>query len=252
MATIWQKKIKGNRYEVRASRNTYSLYTNGVCHSEYNSYNISTGSYWDLLILPIFFYANKNNIKRILVLGVGGGAVINQIMSLMSPEIVVGIEVNPMHLYIARRFFEVERPEVKLIEADAVSWLMDYSDAPFDMIIEDMFTEKQKDPVRFIDANADWFELLDKNLSKTGILSLNFISRKELQDCGYFKDSVYKKKFQSVFQLTVPGLDNYIGIFLRQKVNTTELRNNLNQNPVFKKALQNRKLNYRIRNLRKL
>jgi len=44
MAIIWQKNIDGTKYEVRAAGKTRRLYTNGVCHSEFNPDKLVTGS----------------------------------------------------------------------------------------------------------------------------------------------------------------------------------------------------------------
>ena len=75
MAIIWQKKVRDNLYEVRSAGKSRRLYKNGVCHSQYNPGSIMTGSIWDLLLLPAC-YQTGVNYKKILVLGVGGGAVI--------------------------------------------------------------------------------------------------------------------------------------------------------------------------------
>jgi len=71
MAVIWQKKIAGTHYEVRSAGQTRRLYTNGLCHSEFNPQKLVTGSIWDLLVLPALFY-KPGHIKKVLMLGVGG------------------------------------------------------------------------------------------------------------------------------------------------------------------------------------
>ena len=59
MAILWQKTVDQNRYEIRTAGKTRRLYTNGVCHSEFNADKIFTGSVWDLLILPAWFYGDQ-------------------------------------------------------------------------------------------------------------------------------------------------------------------------------------------------
>jgi hypothetical protein len=78
MAIIWAKCVSGVNYEVRSVENSLRLYTDGVFHSQYNSRQILTGHVWDLLLLPAFFYPKKK-IKRILVMGVAGGAVLHML-----------------------------------------------------------------------------------------------------------------------------------------------------------------------------
>ena len=101
MALLWHKQDGNTRYEVRSAGNTRRLYTNGVFHSQYNSTQPVTGSVWDLLLLPAFFLP-ASSLKRVLVLGVGGGAVIRQLNHFLQPEQIVGVELNPVHLEVAR------------------------------------------------------------------------------------------------------------------------------------------------------
>ncbi len=134
MAVLWQKKTAGQHYEVRTAGNSRRLYKNGVCHSQFNPANPVTGSIWDLLILPSC-YQPETAPRRVLVLGVGGGAVILQLQELFNPELIIGVEMDPLHLDIARRFFGLGSDNVKLIRSDAVSWLRDACDQKFDLVI---------------------------------------------------------------------------------------------------------------------
>ena len=106
MAILWQKQQAGVLYEVRIAGNSRRLYTDGVFHSQYNPNTPVTGSVWDLLMLPAFFYP-PNTIKRILVLGVGGGTIIQLLKRFVNPETITGVELNPVHLYVAKRFFKL-------------------------------------------------------------------------------------------------------------------------------------------------
>lgn len=135
MAILWQKHLDGTHYEVRTAGKSHRLYTNGVFHSQYHPERATTGGIWDLLVLPAFFLAPEK-IQRVLVLGVGGGAVIRQLQRYVRPQSIVGVELNPVHLEVARRFFGVDDSMAELHQADAVSWLESYSGPPFDMIIE--------------------------------------------------------------------------------------------------------------------
>ena len=132
MAILWQKTVDQNRYEIRTAGKTRRLYTNGVCHSEFNADKIFTGSVWDLLILPAWFYGD-DEIRRILVLGVGGGAVLLQLDHLLETDAIIGIESDPVHLHLARKFFGSTVPGITLIEAEAGAWLDAYRGEPFDM-----------------------------------------------------------------------------------------------------------------------
>jgi spermidine synthase len=248
MAVIWQKYIEGTKYQVRKAGLTRRLYTNGVCHSEFNPDKLVTGSIWDLLILPALFYA-PGKIKRVLMLGVGGGTSILQLHHLLGPDSITGVELNPVHLDIARRFFNVDVTSVELHESDARDWLSQYEGERFDMIIDDLFIDEGAEPVRAIEATSEWFTLLLKHLSIDGHVVTNFGSHEEFKDSACFRNRKIRKRFSAVFRLTTPLLENVVGVFMRSDVDSKTLRANINAHPVLGRALQSKQLRYRIRRM---
>src|SRR5690606_1943682 len=85
MALIWSKRHGNVKYEVRSAGNTRRLYSNGVFHSSYNPSRAITGGVWDLLMMPAFLYP-PGAIRRVLLLGVGGGTVIRQLQAFVRPR----------------------------------------------------------------------------------------------------------------------------------------------------------------------
>ena len=246
MAILWQKTIKNTCYEVRTAGQTRRLYTDGVFHSQYNPEHEVTGGVWDVLMLPVFFYPPET-IKRVLVLGVGGGAVIQQLQRYIKPVEIIGIELNSVHIMVAKRFFGVTSKSAQLIHADAIKWIESYSGPPFDMIIDDLFGEEDGEPLRAVKANKAWFEKLNAHLSPEGVLVMNFISTGDLKNCAalsYKKVSAY---FSSIFKFTLTHYDNAVGAFLKVPVTTQMLRQNLNRVDELRKS---KKLDFHIRKLK--
>lgn len=248
MAILWKKKVDGKTYEIRASGKRRRLFTNGVCHTEYNPTKVSTGSIWDLLVIPAFFNL-KHDLKRVLVLGVGGGAAIRQLLALFDIDLVIGIELDRTHLYIAKQFFGLDSPKVQLIEANAEEWLYGYQGQRFDMIIEDLFIEERNEPIRAVKANAVWMKALTTKLTKEGVLVMNFVSSDEIKSTAYHTNKKIAQRFKSAFQLTTPDLDNYVAAYLKEEGDGKILRKNLHDNHIFSTALANKSLRYRLRRL---
>lgn len=246
MAVIWQKKIDGTRYQVRSAGSTLRLYTNNVCHSEFSPQKLVTGSIWDLLIIPALFYP-AGRIQRVLMLGVGGGACILQLYHLLQPRSITGVEMNPVHLDIARRFFKLAATSAELCEADARSWLEDYRGGPFDMIIDDLFSVTSNEPVRAVEMNAGWLDLLLRHLAPRGLLVTNFASQQEFSSAAQLQDAATTTRFASVFRLSTPLLDNVVGAFTRIDTSAAELRKNISAHPLLGRALQTKQLRYRVR-----
>lgn len=249
MALLWSKQAGGTRYEVRTAGNSRRLYTDGVFHSQYNPANPITGSVWDLLLLPAFFYA-PGQIKRVLVLGVGGGAVIRQLLHFIDPDEVVGVELNATHLMLAKKYFGLRHKKITLIQNDARRWLSDYRGAKFDIIIDDIFGEDNGMPVRALPADSKWFGLLLKHLKRHGAVVSNFISSRELNHCAYCTNDKVRRRFVSAFRLTTPVTENAVGVFLRIPAQSSQLRGRILAHPALARAVKRKKLRYNIRSLK--
>lgn len=195
MALLWQKKKNGVTYQVRTAGNSVRLYTNKVFHSQWNPNAVLSGAVWDLLLLPTFMLANPTSIKNVLVLGVGGGAVIKALSHCLQPNKITGVDLDATHLYIAKRFFGINSTvvrasnrehannalECKLIHAEAKGWL-EKSQTKYDLIIEDIFKEDiDGRPIRAVEATEEWLTLLTKKLANKGTLVMNFDSQSSWQ-----------------------------------------------------------------------
>lgn len=226
MALVWQKITAEKTYEVRRAGNSLRLYTDGTFHSQYNSKFPLSGSIWDLLVLPALF--KPENIERVLVLGVGGGAVICQLEHLLDVREIVGVELDPVHIAIAKKQFGLGgKKHISLVQADAVEWLRNYRGKRFDLIIDDLFVENGRYPHRAVEVDGEWARLLLKQLSDRGGLVVNFEGSKTLRSSTLAADSILDRKFKSRFSLSVQGCDNRIAAFFRQRLSKGTLYDNL-------------------------
>lgn len=248
MAVIWQKHVEGKAYEVRAAGQTRRLYTDGVFHSQYNPKRSLTGNVWDLLSLPSFFL-QQGQLQRALVLGVGGGTVIRQLRQWYPQVHVTGIELNPTHLYIARRFFELNDPEVTLVEADAIEWMQCYDGLPFDLIVDDLFFEEDGEPCRAVDADRHWLSTMAAALSPHGMLSMNFISSTDLRDSAVFHNKRLQARFKDVYRFMTPLYENNIGVFLSQPQTLNQLTQRIAANQALHAEFLEKRDKYQIRKL---
>lgn len=247
MALLWSQQDSDTRYEVRTAGNSRRLYTNGVLHSQYNPRQPVTGSVWDLLTLPAFFAPQSAH--RILMLGVGGGAVIRQLNHFLMPQCIIGVERDRVHLDVAQRYFDVAAPNVKLYMADALRWVKTYRGAPFDIIVDDLFGDADGEPQRAVTANSSWLFQLRRLLAPDGLLVANFASMQELKSCAWFRDARIRHNFPSAFAFTAPSFANAVAAFLRTHSDSAQLRRHLTGIPILARALRSGRLNYRIRRL---
>jgi spermidine synthase len=226
MALLWRKQAAGKTYEVRRAGNSLRLYTDGTFHSQYNPNSPLNGSIWDLLLLPSLFLPDKP--QRVLVLGVGGGAIIRQLHQLVQPAEIVGIELDPIHLQIAKRHFGLARKaQVRVIAADAIAWLHSYRGRKFDLIVDDLFSENGSNPQRAVAVDSCWGETLFAHLNPGGALVVNFESARVLRKAALLSEPTLRQRVADAFSLSAPGYDNRIGAFFLQPVFRAQLKENL-------------------------
>ncbi len=249
MALVWFRQDScGNRYELRRAGASLRLYTNGVFHSQYNPRRPVAGSVWDLLLLPAFMQPSER-LRKILVLGVGGGAVIRQLNDFFSPELIVGIELNPVHLELAREFFDVDADNVELLEADARLWLQNYSGPKFDLVIDDLFGDLDGEPSRAVSVDWHWSQALRRVLSDRGVLAINFDSRSGLLESAPVSYPALRRQFAAGISLTTQNYANHIGVFLNQSLDLKEFERRLAQSPQLDRRRSSCKLNFAVERL---
>ena len=246
MAIVWEKKYYGQHYEVRTAGKSVRLYKDGVLHSQFNERQPITGQVWDLLTLPAFFYP-KDSIQRILVMGVGGGTVIRQLNLFFQAQEIIGVDLDPIHLQVAKRFFGLNKQKnVTLHCDDAVAWLKEYQGPPFDMIIEDIFTEEQGEPVRAIKADKTWARCIMNNLSEQGLAVLNFTSGPEAKKSAFISQANIKSSLESCYLFACLRNVNVVGAFLKRKTTPKALRQTLNTFPALDQRKKTTPLQYRL------
>ncbi|MBA3581744.1 MAG: methyltransferase domain-containing protein [Gammaproteobacteria bacterium] len=243
MAIVWTKTQQHNHYEVRAAGKSRRLYRNGVLHTAYHPDNIITSSIWDLLFLPALLYPT-HQLQRVLLLGVGGGAVIHLLNHYRTPKEIVGVEIDAIHLNAAKRFFNLRYKNLTLHHADAIEWVKHYKGEKFDLIIEDIFTEHEGQPTRLMHNNKTWLKQLKRLLNKKGMLVINNADSKE---AAFTKAN--SSGFAAIFQFRLHTLQNHVLAFTRQISSISLFKNEIKLNPDLTKKQKTGLLRYTLRKI---
>lgn len=166
-------------------------------------------SVWDCLTLPGFFLPESKP-SRVLLLGVGGGAAIRQLQDFFSPSAIVGVELDPVHIEVARDWFGVDSSEVDLIEGDATEWLRNYSGPRFDMVIDDLWGDIGGEACRAVPVDDEWAGQLLRVTRREGIIVVNHESRAQLRRSGLASRST-RIHHRYIFEQTNYG--NAVGVY---------------------------------------
>jgi len=214
MSLLWETSQSGTHYSVRSAGNSIRLYSNGVFHSQWNPARPFAGAVWDCLSLPCLYQA-AGECQRILLLGLGGGAGIRQIQTLIKFKHLRAIEIDPVHIKIAKRWFGVDAENIKITEADAIKWLTEYTSSGYDLIIDDLFGHSANEPMRAQALTEQWVDSLADALNPQGTLVVNCVCRAELMAAlPVFAD----RGFVQAYRWSLPEYDNAVGVFFRHPV----------------------------------
>lgn len=246
MAILFSRLHEGRRYEVRSAGQTRRLYTDGVFHTQYHPARRLSGSVWDLLALPALVLPS---VRRVLLLGVGGGAVVHVLRTFVQPQQMVGVDLSPMHLQLARRYFDLAGPDLELHCADARAFVRDYRGDAFDLVIEDLFGGSHGRPERAIVADRAWCEALGRLVAGDGALVINTLSRQEVRATAFVADPQVRQEWATCLGLSVPGYTNTVGAFFRKPVTPAALRKAVRADEWRLRQEKNGLLRYRIQRL---
>src|SRR6056297_97848 len=225
MAVLSRIDAGGTRYEVRSHGATRRLLSDGVFHSAWNPRTGLTGRVWDLFLAAAFTRAIPA--RRILVLGTGAGTALLQHRRFLDPETLVGVDLDPVHLEIGRRFFGLDEAGAQLCEADARRWVAEWQGPPFDLVVDDLYGHRAGEPERAVPMTEAWASALAGLLAPGGALVANFISLAELRGCAQVRLASARREYGSGFCVRGPRDDNAVGGFCREPSSAGETRNRL-------------------------
>jgi hypothetical protein len=247
VAVLWRLDSGGTRYEVRSHGATRRLLSDGVFHSAWNPRAGLTGRVWDLFLAAAFTLAVPP--ARILVLGVGAGTALLQFRRFIDPAVLVGVELNPVHLAAGRQFFGLDEAGATLVEADARDFVSRWDSPPFDLVVDDLFGHGPGGPARAVSMTRAWAAALSRIVSPAGALVVNCISRRELMACARLAAASPRAGYASGFLLQGPRDHNAVGVFCRQPSSAAATRARLRRHPQLGDGRREPRLAYAMRRL---
>lgn len=190
-------KISGE-IEVKEQLGKYTLHVQGLIQSG--------GLVKNIWIKPLKKILNsKFLIRNSLILGLGGGTVVQLIKKHFPEAKIVAIEIDPEVIKIGREYFGLGKTEnLKIINTNAFTWLHPqynngvYYTESFDLIIIDLYLGN-KFPRKA--ENGEFLKGVKKLLAKNGMVIINRL-RSEGKDLISFEKKL-RKHFSTVESVEV-------------------------------------------------
>lgn len=246
MAILWTGSIRGRRVEVRAAGATRRLVVDGVLHTAWNPRVGLTGAVWDPLGLAALLAPRR---RSALLLGVGGGAAIHLLRRHAGVGRIVGVEREPALVDVARRWFDLDGPDLEPVCDDAARWVRAHRRDRFDVVIDDLFHEAEGEPVRAVGGPA-WWRLVASLVAPGGVLVVNFAELGALRASGLLAERRLLGRFRSFFRFSCPGYTNAIVAFARDVVSRREFLSRLRAAPTLHSPAARRALRFGVQTFR--
>ncbi len=117
-------------------------------------------------------------VKRILVLGLGGGTVIELLAKRYPTAAVTAVDIDSTMISIAKQYFGIGKlPNVRLIQADAKAFVTKTM-KPFDLIVIDLFFGRN---IPTFVETKQFYQTIKRVLRDKGTVILNYLREQEYQ-----------------------------------------------------------------------
>jgi spermidine synthase len=197
--TVYKTKSKINgEIVVKEQLGQYTLHVGGLIQSG----GIIEGI-WKKALRFASLAQGKPSLSKCLVLGLGGGTVVQLIKSHWPEVKIIGVEIDPEIIKIGEKFFGLgEIENLKIIKANAFKWIGGYFNdlnhqSKFDLIIVDLYLG-DKFPKKV--ESEEFLKNLKKLLSKDGMVVFNWLKGKSEKQ---FEEKI-KKIFPAIEKIETP------------------------------------------------
>jgi SAM-dependent methyltransferase len=162
----------------------------------------STGSVWDALVAPLLWLPRARR-RSVLILGLGGGSAARLVRAIAPRARIVGVERDAAVLRASRRWFDLDRLGVEVVEDDAQRYLR-RSRRRFDAVLDDVFVGRGR-RVR----KPEWLprpglELAARRVGHGGLLVSN-----ALDEAGAVIRAM-REIYPSSLRIELDGFDNRV------------------------------------------
>ena len=171
-------------------------YQAGIINTSNYSGNLP---YINYFLLPYFF---RKNIKKVLLIGLGSGKIINDLFKLFSIEKFDIIDIEENILDIAKNFFNFKlNKKINFNLQDAIVFLQN-TKTKYDLIIVDVANNDGIDE-RFI--SKDYLKSIKSHLKSNGIFISNLCSSADLEN----KKNIFYKELKTLYN----SIFDYVKIY---------------------------------------
>lgn len=134
-----------------------------------------------------------NKANHVLILGLGGGTVVQLIKERFPEAKITGIEIDKEIIKIGKKYFGLKESNyLEIINEDAIKWAKQSKGNKFDLILVDLYVGGEFPQKAMSD---EFLKKLKKLLSKDGIVLFNWLKNKD--------EKKLKEKLEKIFKVKI-------------------------------------------------
>ena len=223
---VYETESAYNLIQVKKVQGQLELHLNDgyLYHSLYREGYISTGSYYDFMLLGTLL----TNSRDILILGAGAGTSARQLLFIAPKSQIDAVEIDPKVIEIGHRYFGLPRKDnLKIFIEDARPYLTQ-TDKTYDLVEVDTFSGGPFIP--FYLSTREFFSLVRRRLKPGGWMMMNVFAPGGNEKLSHNLGATVKAVFPSLFILELE--DNLLFFAPRGAESLDEFKNKLKNQPV--------------------
>ncbi|MGA0332960.1 MAG: spermidine synthase [Kiritimatiellia bacterium] len=144
----------------------------GATHATYHPDRLMTGHAWDAITAAALLHPGP--VRRLLMLGLGGGTVLRQLRAFLPDTEFTAVEIDGEMIRLAREYMELDRIEIRVVQADALEFLKQPT-STYDIIIDDLYRCGDQDVERPAPVDSAMLSRHQALLEDQGSLVMNFV-----------------------------------------------------------------------------
>jgi len=199
MAGVYRRRA---RSRVERGARGRRLWIDGTFASYWRPGQVRTGSVWDALGAALLALPPARR-RAILLLGLGGGSAARIARALAPRAHILGVEIDPRVVALARRHFALDALGVEVVLADARLYLA-RARRRFDAILEDVFTGRGRGVHKPEGFPGPGLARAARRLRPGGLLASNAL------DEAAQTRRLLGERFPALVEISVAGYDNRI------------------------------------------
>lgn len=157
---------------VQDSGNTYLVLNEGhAVHSVYNPDSVLAYGIWDYFLMAPYFNAHERqeDVHSLLLIGLAAGTVARQYTAVYGDIPIDGVEIDPVIVRVARRYFDMNEPNLNAIVQDG-RYFLETTDRKYDVVGIDAYRQPY---IPFHLTTREFFSRVRDHLTEGGVVAIN-------------------------------------------------------------------------------